>query len=282
MGRMVVICGAALLVACGTPTEPPASSDPSVAGAPAVPGAPGIAAEIVRLRTDDAVGGQVHVRITDTGDDPFAVTAVALDSAGFTPLPATTASADFVPGRVIDLPAPYGSPVCDVQPLPVAVRLTLVRPGGAVEEVLVPSSAEVMGRIHEEECAALRVAAVVDVAVDGLREDGDSVTGTITLTRRSGAEPVTAVRLARSVLLDAVADDLPARLAGEGTVASTPVSFAPATCDPHVLAETKQPYVFVLHVAVGDAEAVPLDLPLDRAQRDLLAELVQRECSEPR
>ena len=48
---------------------------------------PGIEAEAVRQRTDEAIGGQVQVRITDTGDEPFTVTSVALDSPGFEPLP---------------------------------------------------------------------------------------------------------------------------------------------------------------------------------------------------
>ena len=39
---------------------------------------PGIAGEAVRLRTDEAVGGQVQVRLTATGDQPFTVVSVAL------------------------------------------------------------------------------------------------------------------------------------------------------------------------------------------------------------
>ncbi len=65
---------------------------------------PGIEAEIVRLRTDEAIGGQVQVRLTDTGDTPFTVTAVALRSPGFAPEPPTAITAGFAPGRV-DRPA---------------------------------------------------------------------------------------------------------------------------------------------------------------------------------
>ena len=278
----MVVLAVTLAAACGAdpPAVPPVAATAATGGTSAAqaPSVPGIAAEVVRLRTDEAVGGQVHVRITDTGDAPFTVTSVALDSAGFSALPGTPVETEFEPGRVIALPVPYGAPLCSAAPLPVAARLSLLRPGGAVEEVLVPSAGEVMGGIHGEECAVLGIAEVVDVAVGGLRGDGGAVTGTITLTRRSGTEPVTAVRLGRSVLLDALAGELPAELAGDATTASTPVAFTPATCDPHVLAEAKKPYVFPLHVAVGDAEPVPLDLPLDQAARDLLAGLVQREC----
>ena len=40
---------------------------------------------MVRLRTDEVVGGQVQVRVTNTGDDGFTVTGVVLDSPGFIP-----------------------------------------------------------------------------------------------------------------------------------------------------------------------------------------------------
>jgi hypothetical protein len=55
------------------------------------------------------------------------------------------------------------------------------------------------------------------------------------------------------------------------------VSFTPATCDAHVLSESKQPYRFPTTVVVGDEEAV-MDLPLDDGDRELLAALVQRVC----
>ena len=76
---------------------------------PSVPAVPGIEAEIVRLRTDEAIGGQVQVRVTDTGDAPFTVTAGgAAARPASSPEPPTATTADFAPGRVIDLPVPYG------------------------------------------------------------------------------------------------------------------------------------------------------------------------------
>ncbi|WP_157944008.1 hypothetical protein [Blastococcus atacamensis] len=58
------------------------------------------------MRTDEAVGGRFQVRVTDTGEAPFTVSAVALDAPGFAPVPETPVTAAFVPGRVIDLPVP--------------------------------------------------------------------------------------------------------------------------------------------------------------------------------
>lgn len=272
MRRTALALAAVLTAGCGaTPAAAPSSSS-----APPPSSVPGIEAEVVLLRTDEAVGGQVQVRITDTGDAPFGVTAVALRSAGFRPLPATDVTAEFVPGRVIDLPTPYGEPICAEDPLPATAEITVMRPDGAAEDVAVPLSAEVLGRIHREECAARAVLEVVRIEVTGLREEPEALAGELTLTRREGDDPVTATRLGRSVLID-VAADLPLELAREGP-ASAPVTFTPATCDPHVLSETKKPYVFPLSVTVGDGDEVSLDLPLDEAARGLLAELVQRVC----
>ena len=267
---------ALVTAACGT-DPPPIDRVPPAATA-GVPAVPGIEAEVVRLRTDEAVGGRVQVRVTDSGDAPFTVTAVTLESDGFETLPLTPVRAQFAPGRVIDLPVGYGAPVCDSAPVPAVARLALLRPDGSVEEVRVPADADILARVHTEDCAALGIAEVVDMTVQGLEDDADGVSGELVFTRRSGTDAVTADRLDRSVLVDVVAA-LPFELAEGEQAASTLIAFSPASCDPHVLAETKQPFRFLTSVTVGDGEAVVLDLPLDQPTRDRLAAMVQRVCS---
>jgi hypothetical protein len=265
---------------CGT-TPPPAAA-PSTSASPVIPAVAGIEAEAVLLRTDEAIGGRFQVRVTATGDEAFTVTAVALDSPGFAALPATTMTTEFEPGWVIDLPTPYGAPDCGAEPLPAAALLTVVRPGGAEEEVRVPLSADVLADVHGEECAELSVLEEVGIRVTGLVEDGDALTGSLILDRRDGEEAVSATRLGRSVLVDVAVDGLPLVLAsGEPTVA-TSITFTPASCDPHVLAETKKPYVFPLTVEVGNRGPVPVDLPLEEPARERLAALVQRVCASTR
>jgi hypothetical protein len=282
MRRTTIALVVLLTAACGSTSSPSAgTSSASTSAEPSgPPPVPGMEAEIVRLRTDEAIGGQVQVRLTDTGDTPFTVTAVALRSAGFAPEPMKAITAEYAPGRMIDLPVPFGAPVCDAAPVPAAAELTVVRPDGAVEQVQVPAAADVLELIHSEECAVLAVTAVVDITVTDLHDDGDTLAGTLTLTRRKGTEPISATRLSRSVLIEPTAD-LPLDLAGDEDTASASVSFTPASCDPHVLAETKKPYVFPLAVTVGGADEVPVDLPLDQAARDRLAGLVQRVCPPP-
>ncbi len=250
----------------------------SLSAGPTVPAVPGIEAEAVRLRTDEAIGGQVQVRITDTGEEPFTVTAVALDSPGFVALPLREAATEFAPGQTIDLPVTYGEPRCDVAAEPAAARVTVVRPDGSSEDLRVPLAAEIMTRIHQEECAVLAVADVVTIEVAGLADDGDALTGEIRLTRRSGEDPVTVARVGRSVIIDVTADELPVEMAAGDEAFATPVVFTSATCDPHALAETKKPYVFPLEVTVGDGDPVVTDLPVDDGLRARLVALVDRVC----
>ncbi|TFV92230.1 hypothetical protein E4P40_03230 [Blastococcus sp. CT_GayMR20] len=281
MRRTAIAFVVGAVAACGGPAAGP-SSDASTSSSvtPAVPAVPGIEAEIVRLRTDEAIGGQVQVRLTDTGDTPFTVTSVALRSPGFAPVPPTAITAEYAPGRVIDLPVPFGDAVCDASPVPASAELTVTRPDGSVEPLEVPAEAQVLELVHAQECDVLGVTAVVAITVTDLEDGGDALTGSLTLTRREGAEPVTAARLGRSVLVEPTAD-LPLELDGDAEAASVPVSFTPASCDPHVLAETKKPYVFPLALTVGDDDEVVVNLPIDETLRARLTALVQRVCGPP-
>jgi hypothetical protein len=89
---------------------------------------------------------------------------------------------------------------------------------------------------------------------------------------------VTVTSFSRSVLIDAVADDLPLDLGPGIRQVSTPVSFEPATCEPHVLAETKKPHTFPMTVVVGEEDPAVVDLPVSEALRNELVALVDRIC----
>ncbi|MGK5111132.1 hypothetical protein [Geodermatophilus sp. CPCC 205506] len=281
MRRAAVAVAAVLCAACGAD---PSAARPatSTSVAPALPTVPGIEAEVVRLRTDVAVGGQVHVRVTDSGNEPFTVTSVAVESPGFAPAPVTAVTAEFAPGRVIDLPTPYGEPRCSAGPAPAAARLTVARAGGAAEEILVPLTGDALELVHSEECAVARVRAVVDVVLTGLTGGAEEVTGTVVLTRHGDDDrPVSVVDVRPSVVFDVAVDGLPVELGPADDEVSADVTFTSVTCEPHVLAETKQPFVFPLSVVLGDEEPVPVRLPVDEGQQGLLWDLVDRVCAPP-
>ncbi|WP_324274620.1 hypothetical protein [Blastococcus brunescens] len=75
-----------------------------------------------------------------------------------------------------------------------------------------PLAADALQLIHDDECAVHAVAEVLDIAVTGIADDGDALTGTLVLTRREGDDAVTASSLTRSVLVDVVAEELPLEL----------------------------------------------------------------------
>ena len=261
-----------LLAGCAGADVAPAAPTP-------LPEVPGLAGESVRLRSDVALGDVFQVRLTNTGTSPFTVTSVQLDSPGFEDLSARPLAVEFAPGRTFDLPTGFGPVVCTVPPDPVAARVTVSRDGGPAEELLVPLGGPVLAEVHARQCEVEAVTAAAAVTVEGLVAAGDAVTGEVVLTRGAGDEPVVVSELQRSVVIEPVMTaPLPATLDAGGPQLRLPVAFRPATCEPHRLAETKQPFVLPLLVAVGEGAPVPVPLPLDDGQRRLLQDLLTRVC----
>jgi hypothetical protein len=277
--RRTVLALALLCAACSEGDGAAGAAPSSTSAAPVLPPVPGIEAEVVRHRTDVPVTGQVHVRVTDTGEQPFTVTAVAIDSPGFAPLPPTALTAAFEPGRTVDLRTAFGEPDCAAQPGPLAARLTVARPDGTVEELRVPLAGDDLDVVHREACAVAGVLAVAGTGLTDLAAAGDSVTGTLVLTRTGDDDrAVRVVDARRSVVLELAVDGLPLVLPPGEERATAGVSFTAASCEPHVLADTKQPFVFPLWIGVGDAEPVPVPLSVDPAQQALLWDLLGRVC----
>jgi len=272
-GVPVTVAVLALLLAGCSADGAPATAPTPV---PVLDEVPGISGEVVRLRTDEALGGQVQVRLTDTGDVPFTVVGVALTSPAFAEQPPTDETATYAPGRTIDLPVPVGAVDCAADVHPVGARVQLDR-GAGPEEVVVPLAGDALDLVAGEQCAARRLAEHVAVAVEGFTEDGDDVRGSVVLTRVDDGGDVRVEALGRSVLLEPVAPDLPAVLGADEQELALPFTVGLASCDPHVLAETKKPFVFPLTVAAAGETAV-VDLPLSDAQRVELQALVDRVC----
>src|SRR4051812_35863379 len=266
MRRTPVVVVALLLAGCATEDGAPAAQGTPTVAMPTPSGPPavaGVEAQAVRLRSDGTAGRRLQVRITEAGGAPVTVTSVQLDTPGFAVLPARDTSTEFTPGRVIDLPVERGAVDCATPLDPAAARLTVVRPDGSTEELLVPLGGDTLARLHAQECAADAVLEVVDVRVEDLAEDGDTLAGEVVLARRSGHDEIVVSELSPSVVLMPVPQrELPVRLAPGEERLELPVTFDADRCDPHALAETKQPFVFPLRVTVGDGEDAVLDLPL--------------------
>ena len=265
-----------VLAGCSTPADAPAAAPTTDTPAVTLPAVPGVEGEVVLLRTDAAVGGQVHVRLTDTGDTGFTLTSVALSSPAFAPQPASAQTAVYAPRRTIDLPVPFGAVDCAAAVQPVAAVVELDR-GSGPEQVTVPLAGDDLELVFDAECAAQRLSEHVTLSVEGLVPDGDRVSGSVVLTRVDDGGDVVVSSVGRSVLLEPAVPDLPATLADGDDELTLPLTVGLATCDPHVLAETKKPFVFAAAVEAAGESAV-VDLPLSEDQRAQLQELVDRVC----
>ncbi|WP_157944007.1 hypothetical protein [Blastococcus atacamensis] len=146
-----------------------------------------------------------------------------------------------------------------------------------MEGLRVPLAGGVPARVHVEECAAARVAAVAELRVTELDARDGELAGRLVVRRVDGDQSVSVRRIGRSVLLDAWAD-LPLELTARAGAAEVGVTFRPGTCEPHVLSETKKPYVFPLEVTLGEEPPVVVELPVDDELRTALADLVQLVC----
>jgi hypothetical protein len=277
--RRALLGLAALCGACATTSAAP--SAPATTSAVAdVPAVPGIEAEAVRLRTDVPAGDRLQVRVTDTGAQPFTVTSVAIDSPAFAPLPAAAVTADFSPGRTIDLPTRFGPAVCPPGEGGAAALLTVVRPDGAVEELRVPLTGRVLAEISDAACAVAGVLDVVRIEVTGLAPAGDAVEGELVLARTGEDDrPLALTGPSGSVVFDLSTDGDEQELAAGEALLAVPLAVRVATCEPHVLAETKQPFAFPLRISLDGADPVPVLMPLVDAHRDLLWQLVDRSCA---
>lgn len=282
-----------LLAGCG-PGQPAATTAPttstSISAAPSAgPPVPGITAVAYRTRIDSATTGQFQIQVHNSGTEPFTVLGVALDSAGFSRLPASPLETLFRPGATIDLRTAYGPVICDedMPAEPAYAILDLLRPDGSQEQARVPmtSENETVPNMHAEDCAAEALAAAVDVVLTGLvvgDVDGvPTVTGELKFTRDNSRESIGVVDMRGSVVLQVRPGDveLPAVMATEESTLTVPIQIREATCDPHYLAETKQPFLFPLWLSFGDRAQEYSEIPVDAEQRVFLRDYLGEVCN---
>lgn len=266
---VVAVVVALLLWDRGAPRRPAAEPPPA-----------GLSASATQTRPDEAAGHRFQVKVDNAGSAPVTVTGLQLRSPGFRPAPFTEREETFPPGIDYDLPAPYGAVDCGhgVEPLTVALSL---REGAGTREVVVPLRSDdgLMARIHAAECRQQALAGQLAVSLAGdLVPDGQALRGVLRVQRRNTREPVAVDSVTGSVIYDVRPATLPTVLASGTPVADVPVRVTIATCDPHNIAETKKPYVFLLFVRVGGEPALGTEVPVTAAQRRQLDALVPVAC----
>ncbi|MBA3524222.1 MAG: hypothetical protein H0T85_06665 [Geodermatophilaceae bacterium] len=242
-----------------------------------------------RTRVDEAVGGRFQTKLTNTGTESFTVVSTGLDSAGFAPLPQSERSTMFRPGARIDLPTPYGEVRCrsDQPAEPAYAVVDVVRPDGSRQRLRVPMPSDygVLTRIHEQGCVARQLAEDVTVELSQLATTGDGaqqvVRGVLRLTRGETPAEIAVTEVRGSVLYELApraGTTLPQALVPGETTLDIPLEVSPASCEAHIIAETKKPFVFPVFLALDGGEPVFSLIPVSDAQRELLYDSLIVTC----
>jgi hypothetical protein len=206
------------------------------------------------------------LRLRNVGDEPMVVQHLQLDSPLFEPVDPTDEEV-LVPEqhRGYVLPLPYGEARCNGEPQETFDTVVVLDSG---EELRVPASEDdpgAIGRLHARECAAAEVRDLVDLGWgdEWVTESNEAVRGDLVLEQRQAGAAVAVEDAAGSVIFTVLpeSDASPILLVDDDEPTdAVPVVISADRCDPHALAEAKRTFAFVAWVAVGDAEAVPVDI----------------------
>ena len=268
---MVATCLAILTAGCAsgddptTAAAPPSSATtmPSTTTAPEPVG--GLVASIGTNRLYSLDRG-FGLRLQNVGDEPVVLRHLQLDSPLFEPV-APTDEDMVVPAhhRGYVLPLPYGEARCDGEAQPAFDALVVLDGGAELRLHATEDDPGAIGRLHGRECAAAEVRELVDLrwGDDWVIESNEAVRGELVLEQRRDGAAVDVEDAAGSVIFTVLpeADGSPILHVDDDEPSTTvPVVISADRCDPHALAESKRTFAFVAWVAVGDAEAVPVDI----------------------
>jgi hypothetical protein len=121
-------------------------------------------------------------------------------------------------------------------------------------------------RLYEEDCEKQMIESQVTIEWVDLHEgefEGRPVTvGGLRLTRQAGQGEYTVLEVSPTVpfVFDAIDTEVGepvVTLAADADTAEVPIRFVESRCDPHALAEIKQPTKFVAQVVLGDGSQHP-------------------------
>lgn len=233
-------------------------------------------ASAYRSRVDDAIGGQFQITIANTGERPIAVHTIALASPGFAPVAPTVREIELQKGGRIDIPTPYGGARCDSTVGPLAARLSVTRKGEPEQDVEVPLEQpyDIIDRIHSEECTAEQVLSKVSVELSLSSPplvSTDPLFASVVVSRGSFDGPIRVDELRGSVLYD-LTGALPRTLQSDDDSLVIPLTITTASCEAHVIADSKKPFVFPIYLAFGDEKPVYARIPVPTdIQKQLVA-----------
>jgi hypothetical protein len=223
---------------------------------------------------------------------PVDVTSATVSSAAFEEASGPVEEGPVDPGRFAGFSLEYGEPVCgeaEVRP----IGITVVVDGAERVLPLHSDDADLLERLHAQECARQRLDAVVSVAL-GLDErpvilEGEEyLPGRLVLRRPAGVAdrpPVTLMSMRGSVLLSLEPDRrdaeavVPATLATSSNELTIPVLVGSAhRCDPHALTNSSQTFLLNSFVRLPGYSVQRVITVPEIAARDRLAGIIDRDC----
>ena len=250
----------------------PASTEPApTTTEPEIELPAGVLVAVPTQNREDPAKNQFQVQIHNGTRDRFDVAGVQFVWAGYT-TPMTERDSIIVGGQVIDFPVPFPGATCvgggGVEDMPSVedARVVLQLEGGGLVDVPVVDQWHLARKLYLEDCERQMIESQVAIEWVDLREEqyeGRPVTAAeLRLTRRAGTGTITILSVSNTIPYEFVAVDTavgePVAVLPEGTDAiAVPVRFEESRCDPHALAEVKQPTKFVAQVDLGDGSPRP-------------------------
>jgi len=238
---------------------------------PDAPVPPGLLVAVPQQNREDPAKGQFQLQLVNGTDARFAVRSVQFRWTGFSS-PVTPRDSQIVGGQTIDFPVPFPGATCvgdgtiDAMPSLDGARVLLGLDDGGLLEVPVIDRWHLARRLYLEDCQRQSVATSVTVEWADLRRaqhQGRPVTeGVLRLTRGTGTATIRIESVSGTIPYGvetigvAQGETVVVLPSGEDT-ADARIRFVESRCDPHALAEVKQPHEFVAQVDLGDGVLVP-------------------------
>jgi hypothetical protein len=224
---------------------------------------------------------RIQVSFTFAATEPVAITALAVRSGWFEPLPPERRTSILHPGRTVDVQVDLGTPVCDRESdAPPAVELELQIGETPRRRARLPLPSEFLADFRDRACRLERLGQAVEVGFGppGPAE-GTRVASELVLRRRAGDAPIRVDQIRGSVvfqlLLPEGASTAVAALGKDEQLTRIPVAFVASRCDPHGASQSQKTFRFPAWVAVGDDPPVYVELEPDDGLRAALQSAIQ-------
>lgn len=274
-------CSDSLAVDDATTGSPSASVDDSTTttSEPELELPTGVLVAVPQQNREDPAKQQFQVEIVNGTRERFDVSSVQFVWEGYT-TPVSERDSIVVGGQTIDFPVPFPGATCvgdgtidTMPPLDTAV-VRLGSPDGSVRDVPVVDRWHLARKLYLEDCLRQRIDEAVTIEWADLHEEeyeGRPITaGVLRLTRGTGEGEIRIEEVSGTIpysfeAVDTAVGETVAVLPADESTVEVPIRFVESRCDPHALAEVKQPHKFVAQVDLGDGVLQPYVITPDRA-----------------